>query len=101
MYIRVVLLDFIEMVLTLEQETRIRNEKKRKIMSLRMDPEIIPDLIEKGIAGFSTDYVLKRKIVTLTLHFSLFFLVCQWFSDFIPFLFNFYYFLIWITQFLL
>lgn len=26
-----------------------------------MDPETIPDLIEKGIAGFSTDYVLKRK----------------------------------------
>ena len=61
MYIRVVLLDFMEMVLTLEQETRIRNEKKRKIMSLRMDPEIIPDLIEKWIAGFNTDYVLKRK----------------------------------------
>lgn len=61
LYIRVVLLNFIEMVLTLEQETRIRNERKRKIMSLRMDPEIIPDLIEKGIAGFSTDYVLKRK----------------------------------------
>lgn len=61
LYIRVVLLDFIEMVLTLEQETRIRNEKKRKIMSLRMDPEIIPDLMEKWIAGFNMDYVLKRK----------------------------------------
>lgn len=49
------------MVLTLEQEQRLKMEKRRKIMSLRMDPEIIPYLIEKWIAGFSTDYVLKRK----------------------------------------
>jgi hypothetical protein len=38
------------MVLTLEQEIKLKREKRRKIMSLRMDKKIIPDLIEKGIA---------------------------------------------------
>lgn len=49
------------MVLTLEQEQRLKREKKRKIMSLRMIPDTIPDLIEKWIAWYSTDYFLKRK----------------------------------------
>ena len=49
------------MVLTLEQERRLKSEKRRRIMSLRMDKRIIPDLIENGIAWFSTEYILNYK----------------------------------------
>lgn len=49
------------MVLSLEQEQRLKKEKKRKIMSLRMVPETIPELIEKWIAWYSIDYILNRK----------------------------------------
>lgn len=49
------------MVLSLEQEQRIKREKKRRIMSLRMIPETIPELIEKWIAWYSTEYILNHK----------------------------------------
>lgn len=49
------------MVLSLEQEQRVKREKKRRIMSLRMIPETIPELIEKGIAWYSTEYILNYK----------------------------------------
>ena len=61
MYIKVVLLDFMEMVLTLEQEQRLKKEKIRKIMSIRFDKNIMGELIDKWLCWFKDSTILKYK----------------------------------------
>lgn len=46
---------------TLEWEREQKIKRKAKIMRLRFSADIIPELIEKGIAWYSLNYVLKNK----------------------------------------
>ena len=45
----------------LEREQKRRERLKAKIMRMRFPADVIPELIEKGIAWYSCDYVLHHK----------------------------------------
>lgn len=46
---------------TLEWERKKKEKLKTKIMRMRFPADVIPELIKKGIAWYSCDYVLHNK----------------------------------------
>lgn len=46
---------------SLEREKEQKLKRKMKIMRVRFSADVIPELIEKGIAWYSCDYVLHNK----------------------------------------